>query len=124
MYKIFFEDGAVFMGGEPINSLWNKIPDKPIKKIEYVLFGHTIFIEGYDKYNHLLKHNYSILSSKQFVSNIILLAKNGNQVIKFVFDIIKKRLIIEESIFGKEFEGQPSTGWKEGLYDTPKYKII
>lgn len=123
MYKITYINNFYFISKNPMNSHWGEI-NNIIKKIEYNLFGKKIILEGYESYNHLVVYNYTILSQKQFVSKIILLAKNGNQVIKFIFDIIKEELIIEKDLFRKEFGGQPSTGWKAGLYTVPKYQII
>jgi hypothetical protein len=51
------------------------------------------------------------------------LAKKGNQVLRFIFDLTKQELIIDEVLFGQEYKGNPSSGWKEGLYDNPQYKI-
>ena len=55
MYKIIFEDGKKFIGGEPNSSKWLEIPNKPIKKLEYKLFGKTIILENYRAYNHIVK---------------------------------------------------------------------
>ena len=55
MYNIEFYDNTTFKGGDFKDSLWNKIPGKPIKKLTYKVGKHEVILEGYDAYNHLLE---------------------------------------------------------------------
>ena len=48
MYKIYFEDGTDFIGGEPTDSKWNEMPNKTITKIEYSLLGKQIILQNYE----------------------------------------------------------------------------
>jgi len=122
MYKITYINNSCFISKNPTDSRWNEI-NNIIKKLEYDLGGKKIILDGYEAYNHLVVRHYALLSKKQFISKIILLAKNKDKVIKFVFDLIKKRFTIEEELFGKEFDGQATTGWKNGEYNHPQYLI-
>ena len=52
LYKVYFQDGSTFEGGECIkNSRWLEIPDKPIARLEYFLDDReSICLFGFDKY--------------------------------------------------------------------------
>ena len=126
MYRITFKNEEVWMGGEPDNSNWNKMPNKPIKKIEYTLWGHTVIFEGYEAYNHLRENTHFFLKENQArISKVFLMAKKGNVVYSFVFDYFNKEIITTSAEFGKEYYGKDTKGWKEGLKDTEtKYSMV
>ena len=126
MYKIIFNDNEIWAGGEPINSKWNQMPDKPIKKIEYSLWGYTVTFEGYESYNHLKENTMFFLKENQArISKVFLMAKKGNIVYSFMFDYFSREIITTSAEFGKEYYGKNTKGWKEGLKDTDtKYSMV
>lgn len=123
MYTIFFEDGTTFEGGEPNNSLWNEMPNKPIKKLIYKLFGKTIELENYEEYNHLVFLNYVLGKNQTFISSIQIKVKYGLLIGIYEFNYLKKQLIVKvEENYGLNVE--KDTGWKTGLLKKiPQQKI-
>lgn len=111
MYKITYQDNTVFVGSQPQNSKWNLI-NKPIFKIEYPLLKITL--QGFEMYNHLIELP-TIIRVGQFVSKIILMGRKNNDVLKIIYDSIKGKIYSESAIFGKEYQGCMSTGWKMGV---------
>lgn len=126
MYEIIYSDGEIYRGGEPENSLWNDMPLKPIKKIEYNLLGHSIIFEGYESYNHLKEMGQFFGKyNKNRILKVYLMAKKGNIVYSFVFNLLDGMLYQETADFGKEYYGKPTIGWKEGMKDlNPTYNFI
>lgn len=123
MYKITFIDGSQFISksNPQIDSQWNKIPNKPIKKLEYNYLGIRVILEGYNKYNHLVGKANAIFIGKNFTSFIKLLAKDKNNIIIFIWDLIKKEFKKE---IKKVDKMNLSTGWKQGFsVNNPTYKI-
>lgn len=116
MYKIIFDDNSTYSNGQDLNnSGWNEMPNKSIKKIEYNLLGHTLILEGYELYNHLVMHSNFLFLKENTIIKVILLAKNGTNVKKFTFDLINDNLIEDKVIYGKELNNSFTTGWKKGI---------
>jgi len=126
MYKIIFVDNENWLGGEPQNSNWNKMPNKSIKKIEYNLWGYTVTFEGYEAYNHLKESTHFFLKENEArLSKVILMAKKAGVVYSIVFDYFKKEIIPVTADFGKEYYGKSTKGWKSGLENTEThYNIV
>ena len=124
MYKIFFADGTEFIGGEPDNSKWNEIPDKPIAELHYNFLGKQIILKGYESYNHIIKHAFLIDSQQQVIVAVIIMVLDVRMVKRFIFDLIKKELITDTTLYGREYNNKPVSGWKQGLLNyNPTYKI-
>ena len=123
-YFINFSDGTTFEGGQPNDSKWNEIPDKPIKSITYKLAGETIYIENYKSYNHIVER-INVLGGKTYISKVILMAENNEEVLCFIFDYNKQILLLEKRIFGQEYKESSTLGWKKGIESNlpTKYKI-
>jgi hypothetical protein len=115
MYKIIFIDRSEWMGGEPNNSLWNSMPNKPIKEIKYSLFNQSFILNNYDAYNHLAERT-STLDGQQSITKVFLMGKKGNRVDIIVFDLQKKQIYKQTKEFEKEYYGNPTSGWKQGIY--------
>lgn len=115
MYKIKFIDGTVYTGGSPENSLWNKMPNKPIKSLTYNIFGKTIIMENYECYNHVVFKFGGVFGKTTGVNKIMLMVKQKNEVLIVNIDCIKKKITYKTACFGKEFNGKPIGGWKKGL---------
>jgi len=126
MYTITHKDGQIWQGGSIERSLWNEMPIKPISKIEYTLFKHTLILENYESYNHLIEKTQSLLNDNRIkITRIILMAKKENRVYNFIFDLSDNEIKLEINEFGQEYYGKKTSGWKEGIEDsTPTYKVI
>ena len=125
MYKVFFEDDSIFIGGAVENSHWNKMSDIPIKKIEYTLGNKTIILENYEAYNHIVERTAFIQTGRQVISKLILMTKQGNEVIKTIYDFIKCNFYPKLGLWGKEYNNKPTSGWKIGIKGKEgKIKII
>ena len=118
MYKVYFEDNTIFEGGNITDSKWNLMPSKPIIKIEYDLLNlnHTIVIEGYDSYNHIIEKGYGLFGNamKNQILQIILMGKVQNKVHNVIFNFLTKEVTQTITEFGKEFRNKPTLGWKTG----------
>jgi hypothetical protein len=116
MYKIIFEDGTEFLGGEPDNSKWNEIPiAKNIAELHYDLCGKQIILKGYEAYNHIVKHAFLIDSQQQAIVAVIIIVLELGIVKRFIFDLIKNELITDNILYGQEYNNKPTSGWKVGL---------
>lgn len=116
MYKIIYQDKTTppYIGGEPYDSKWNLMPLSPIQRIEYHLGGKLLMMEGYEAYNHIIER-VAILTRGQRISKIVLMAKKEDDVLKIVFNTTTNELKYDVAEFGKEYNGQPLTGWKQGI---------
>jgi len=119
MYSITFEDNTTFLGGEPSDSKWNKIPDKLIKRIEYSILNQTIIAEGYESYNHLVERASFVVGKGKSVRRVLLLFKRNKEVLSIIIDLVKNKIYSNLSIFGKEYKNKPVTGWKKGILKNP-----
>jgi hypothetical protein len=124
LYEITFEDDSKFEGGQPNDSKWNLIPDKPIKSITYKLAGESVYLENYKSYNHLVERP-TIIGIGSYISKVILMAENNGEVLCFIFNYNKQMLLLEKRIFGQEYEEDSTSGWKKGILSNipPKYQI-
>lgn len=122
MYRITFNDGTHFDGGEPHASKWNEMPQKPIKKLEYNIHGKNIVMEGYEAYNHLIEHRNMIQGNNKInhISNLILMGKKGNDIFKIIYSFRTKKIKYDIVKFGKEYNNKPTTGWKPGIKSDKK----
>jgi hypothetical protein len=115
MYIIYFEDGDIFKGGNPNNSKWNEIPNKTIKKIQYILMGKTVYLENYNKYNHIVER-YNLLNKKTSgISKVLLMGEKAGVVKRFVFDLLHNCFYEDITEVGKEYNNNPVLGWKKGV---------
>jgi len=114
MYSVDLQsknDEIVFYGGDLNDSKWNRIPDLPIKKIEYNLFTKTIIMQGFEQYNHLIEH-VSILNKTNMITKTFLLGLNRDRIDRITFDIVKNK-IVHDTIDISEYN--KTSGWKTGV---------
>jgi hypothetical protein len=124
MYTIKFSDGELFLGGNPEDSNWNSMPNKVIAELHYDLLGKKIKLSGYEAYNHLIECPYIIPLQRQVITVIIIMAKKDNNVYRFIYDLIKNKLITDEVLYRQEYKNKPTSGWKAGLSNTKsEFKI-
>lgn len=124
MYKIIFRDGETYWGGNPENSNWGNIPNKPISELHYDYLGKKIYLKNYESYNHLIKHAFRIDNQKQFITEIIIMALEKNMVKRIIFDLINRKILVDNVPVNREYNNKPISGWKIGLYNLiPEFKI-
>jgi len=124
MYKITFIDSSIYIGGSVKDSKWNFMPLKPIKSLEYHIGKQRILLSGYEKYNHLVEHTI-MLGIGQRINRLILMAKKEENVLKIIFDFVKNKIKYDAADFGREYRGQSTTGWKEGIMgEKPQCQIL
>lgn len=135
MYDVTFEDGSVFHGAEPINSLWDELPNKPIKSISYWVNDSKFLLENFEEYNHCVERVRGVNVSMDIVSRAMIMGRIGSRVYQVVFDLrtgAVTRLVVP---YGQEYssqftmnhahEGKPLTGWRIGLFNQPaKLKML
>lgn len=110
MYKVTFIDGSTFIGGNPDNSKWNLMPNKPIKKISYLFGNKLLVLENYEAYNHLVDKKLYLNNSGTMIYKIRLLGKKGNDIIIYNFDIEDRQFYVDVKPFSNKY-----TGWKKGI---------
>lgn len=117
MYKVTFNDNTSFQGGEFYDSKWNEMPSKQIQKLEYWLGDKILVLEGYEAYNHHVQWTVFPFRKQKIKKplKIMLMAKRGNEVLIFSYNLTTGKLDATVKEFGKEYYGKPTTGWKEGL---------
>lgn len=120
MYTLTFQNGECWIGGEPDNSKWNEIPDKPIKKIEYKISDNEIIFENYDAYNHLVER-IKTFDGRNKIIKIYVMAKKDTSAYIFEFDLFKREVISRIANFGNEYYGKATTGWKTGIAEGKIY---
>ena len=125
MYKIIFEDNTIFQGGNPENSLWNKIPNKPIKKIVYKYKGKTITLEGYSSYCHIVKRGSALIGNFSGILEVMLMARTKKESQIYIWDLKNFMFYTATTKIDKEYNGNKVSGWKLGLSILkPTFEII
>lgn len=129
LYKIVFKDNAIYKGGDSLmDSKWRGIPeDKEIASLIYSLpDGNLITLRDYEAYNHLIEATQNIYGSactRQVIRAIYLMGLKGNIVTSYRISLFEEKnskyklgdITRREYILGKEFRGQPTSGWKKGI---------
>jgi hypothetical protein len=115
MYKVYFIDGTEFQGGEPQDSKWNEIPDKPIQKLEYQLVKIPVILENFEAYNHIVEKVQFVNKAGNKITKLILMAKKRDKVYQLIYDFEKGKAFKAQTLWGKEYLNNPVTGWKKGV---------
>jgi len=100
IFTIIFEDNTSFEGGiDYKNTKWVEIPDKKIKSIFYnIPFGDYLYLIGYEKYHHIVEVTQDLNGQnkdKIIIDNIRLLARKGNKIKIWKFNLLDKNKLIE-----------------------------
>jgi hypothetical protein len=121
MFKIIYNDGSSFIGGNPQNSKWNNQPNKSIKRIEYSLLSKKIVLEGFESYNHLVEKEYLVLQGRERLAYIYLMGQIHGDTHIYKLNLKNGLIKKEIKLKGTEWKGTATTGWKEGLKDQEIY---
>lgn len=114
-YKVFFEDNSKFFGGNPRNSKWDLIPNKPIKKLVYYLKAKRIELSGYEKYNIMTERIAIINGRGQFITKLFIMGNKEKETHQFIVDFQKKKFYKNKTLVNCEYKGKPVSGWKKGI---------
>jgi hypothetical protein len=114
LFRIVYEDCSIFLGGNLIDSKWNQI-NKPIKSLIYKFGNKTIYMAGYQEYNHLITRQNIINTQQRRISGIFLMGNNKNKIQIIEINLIKNEIITYERIKGKEYNNALTSGWKIGI---------
>lgn len=115
MYTVYFKDNTTFRGGSLYNTRWKDIPKKPIKRIDFHFGSVTHSLRDCIRYNHLVEATLNRTISGKFINVTEArwafgLFPDGR--VKYIrYDLKSKKCDIGITTLGKEFRGQPTSGW-------------
>lgn len=134
MYTITFTDGTKFEGGSPANSLWDTIPDKPIKSIRYSLTPFITYeFKDFEAYNHCVERCMGVNKQMNKITKVIIMGAIKERVYEIIMDakgcvyqVVTARdkeysqfsKLTPEGKFGGWVNAGPLTGWKQGVVGT------
>lgn len=127
MYKIIYKDDTIFQGGNPRDSLWEKVENKGIKELRYLIGTNKwLILSGYERYNHLVEYE-AIIGKGSRIVGIILMGEDGTQIERIHIDLKENKIRRSFAKLGQEYKGGLTTGWKEGIrnnVEIANWKII
>lgn len=126
LYQVQFEDGSSYNGGDSYKeTLWNKMPEKPIKQIAFHLpDGNLLVMRGYDEFNHIVEATQDVYNSTKFTLRYqYLMGRLGDKVISYRITLFEGKdsryrmgdVTRREYKWGKEYSNKPTKGWKKGI---------
>ena len=119
MLTVKFSDGTLEQGVG-----WLDLPNKPIWSVTLELNGKMIKWRNYQSYNHLIERVYNVIGQSTTVRGIYLMGQENGLVRIVNYNLITNQVTDSLAPYGQEYNGRPSTGWKNGLEGlTPSYFI-
>ncbi len=125
IYKVTFEDGEDFIGGNLQFPGWNKCVSEGIKSLEITLpYGEKLILSGYEKYNLFIGAVKSLSDGRTTISHMFGLGCIGPEVTSYRITLVSSEqnkyrlgdITVRKFPFGKEGIGRTSTtGWKLGI---------
>ena len=127
IYRVGFSDGSSFNGGENYEkTLWNSIPNKPIKLIAFTLPDkNRLILQGYNEYNSFIEATQEIYGgNKRTLRYQYLLGRLNDKVISYRVTLFSSKkdsryqlgdITRREYEWGKEYKNSPTKGWKKGI---------
>ena len=127
LYKIQFEDGSSYEGGDSYKETkWNDMPkNKQIKQIALHLPDGNLFVlRGYKEYNHIIEATQDVYGSNKFTLRYqYLMGKTDNKIISYRITLFEEKnqryhsgdITRREYEIDKEYNNKPTTGWKKGI---------
>ncbi len=133
LYIIIFKDKTHFLGGTSyFKTIWLEIPNKPIKRIFYILpTGDNICLEGYEKYYHIVeatkdwmrvtKNKIEKLNNAPVIEYAYIMGKKGNEVTSYRITLINRKsdkfrlgdiTVRKFNINDSKIKGLNIQGWK------------
>jgi hypothetical protein len=130
MYTVTFTDGTTFEGGSPNESLWDKIPAKPIRSIEYALTPFLKYLfKDFECYNHCVERVRGVNKGVEKITKVIIMGMTAKRVYQIMMDD-KGGVYQLVTEIGKEYSpyskyldgkflgwgnGKPLAGWRPGV---------
>jgi len=135
MWKInlFLEDGKVLELGDVRTSKpgWGESSPTKIAKMEFSFVGKEyekqqpmkLILAGMKEYNFFVEAMKSVVNGKLTIKGLWFLGKipNTNRITGFV---IQDSMKIINAVEGREFNGGPTAGWKQGIPGTVVSTIV
>lgn len=109
MITVYFKDGT-----ELTNIPWNSLPDKPILSLSYKIGDKLIELSGYEMYNHLVEKIAGFGKPPQ-TTKLFLMGRACGKTKIVTIDYRKKIITEKITDIGQEYNGQATTGWKNGV---------
>ena len=110
MLSVKFQDGELIKGVS-----WLELPNKPISKIVMELNLHKIILQNYESYNYLIERVYNLIGKTMNVRGVYLMGIKENKVHIVYYNLIKEKITESDTEVGQEYNGRPSTGWRNGI---------
>jgi hypothetical protein len=137
MYQVTFIDGTEFAGGEPDQSMWDMLPDKPIQALTYwIKDSDKYHFTDFEEYNHCVERVQGVNGGFQSISKVIVMGRVGKRVYEVLFDLTQGRVYQFVAPYGEEYgskaitnkegyitgweAGRPLTGWRFGILPSPE----
>ena len=131
-YKITFQDGKTFLGNS-FDGSWNKMPNKVIKRLEYIFRSNKLIMKGYEAYNHSYTQ-YVFQNGLKKITGLYLMGKVKNKIEVFYYDFKLNKAFKYLALYGKELKSpiyqndsiigwgqeQPIQGWHRGELNIPE----
>jgi hypothetical protein len=110
MLTVKLVSGEILSGGS-----WNTLPDKPIQAVVLELQGRRIKMQGFEEYNFLREYAYKVIGNglNQMIG-IYLMGRKNEEVTILKYNTMTNEITQSVNLIGKEYNGRPSTGWKQG----------
>ena len=126
MYQVKFVDDTEFTGGEPENSMWDMLPNKPIKSILYWLNEDDKFLfSDMEEYNHMVEHQTVFQNGqpiRQDITRVIVMGRIKQRVYEIIYDIKRGTLQRICVPYGQEYSHEEKRdpqgnflGWANGF---------
>lgn len=149
MYQVTFVDGSEFTGGEPESSMWDMLPNKPIKSVVYWLREELKYsFTDFEEYGHIVERVQVMKPGQRpidMITKAIIMGRVGKRVYQVIFDLKENTVYQLVTAWGEEYSnqvkqdgngnfagwenGKPVGGWLHGIieengYPGPKLKRI
>ena len=147
MYQVIFCDNTEYVGGEPNNSLWNEMPQKPIKSILYWLNEDSKYLfTDFEEYCHVVERSQVFNGSQkpqETVTKALIMGRVGKRVYQVIYNLKTGKTYQSCLPYGQEYSnqellsregefigwknGKPVGGWHQGIigdFPGPKLKRI
>ena len=134
LFQVVFNDGTVYHGGfSNQKTLWADIPNKPIKRIFFLLpNGDHLCLAGYEKYNRFIeatkdwmrfgKGKFTKLENEPRIEYVYIMGLKNGIVTSYrivMFDGKKGKdkykkgdITMRQCKLGTEWHNKPTSGWK------------
>jgi hypothetical protein len=134
--RLFFSNTAMLMLPDvrSDNPGWRDSQCLPIEKMLFDFEGvdqlskqiinFSMEISGMEKYNFFVEAMQNVITGSTKVQSFWFLGKLFNSTAVRGFHLAGSGLSEVKAVFGKEFRGSPTSGWKTGVVGKPICRVI